>query len=78
MIYSTNVLTVSISMSLPYFKAGMFGLTNIIPEFFSFNGKVFTTAPPPFLTFFIFAITSCAFEAVIIYFLRKYHCSLQH
>ena len=31
-----------------------------------------------FLTFFIFVITSCAFEAVITPFLQKYHWSLQH
>ena len=27
-------------------------------NFFSFNDQIFTTSPPPFLTFFIFTITS--------------------
>ena len=56
----------------------MFGLTNAIPEIFSFNDQMFTTPPPPFLTVFIFIITSCAFEAVMTPFLHKYHSSLQH
>ena len=75
LIYSANVLTAQ----FPYFhfKAWMFGLTNVISEFFSFNDQMFTTLPPPFLTFSIFFIISCAFEALITPFLYKYHCSLQ-
>ena len=45
---------------------------------FSINDQIFTKPPPPFLTFFIFNITSCAFEAVVTPFLHKYNCSLQH
>ena len=71
--YSANVLIASISMSLPYFKIGMFGLTNVIPESFSFNDQMFTEPPPPFLTFFMFVIISCAFEADKTPFLHKYH-----
>ena len=52
--YSANVLASSISMSLPFFKAKMFGLKNVIPEIFSFNDQMFTTPPPPFLTCFHF------------------------
>ena len=40
---------------------------------FSYNDQMFTTLPPPFLTFFIFAITSCAFEAAITSFQHLYH-----
>ena len=29
-------------MSLPYFKAGILGLANVIPEFISFNDQMFT------------------------------------
>ena len=53
-----------------------FGLTNSIPEVFSFNNQMFTASPPPFLTFFIFVITSSTFEAVMTPFLYKYHFSL--
>ena len=59
-------------------EAGMFGMTNIIPKNFSFNDQIFTTPPPTFLTFLIFLITSCGFEAAAIPLLHKYHCSLQH
>ena len=50
LIYHANVVTASISISLSCFKAGMFGLTNIIPKS-SFNDQMFTTPTPPFLTF---------------------------
>ena len=63
--YSANVLTASIPMSLPHFKAGIFRLTNAISEMFSFNDQMFTTLPPHFITFFVFVITSCASEALI-------------
>ena len=66
--YSANVLTASIPMSLPHFKAGIFRLTNAIPEIFSFNDQMFTTPPPHFITFFIFVITWCASEALITLF----------
>ena len=74
LMYSANILTASFSMSVTYFKAGIFGLINFIFAIFSFSDQIFTTPPSPFLTFFIFVITSCAFEAVITPLLHKYHC----
>ena len=58
---SANVLAAPISMSLPYFKAEMFGLTNAIPEYFSFNHQIVTAPSHTFLTFFVFVIVSCSF-----------------
>ena len=70
-----KVFAASISISLPYFRAGIFDLTKTNPDIFWFKDHILTVPPPPFSTLVIFVTSSWAFEAVIRHLRYSSQCS---
>ena len=75
LINSMKVSSASISISLPYFRLGIFGLTKTSHDVFWFKHHMLTVPPPPFSTLVILVTTSWAFEAVIRHLRYSNQCS---